>query len=83
MVPQGIFILYAKGYGDDMNKFILEVLAFILICLAVLGLIHQQLTTCDPLFDLHEIVNHESIVICLVASAVALLVGKYLGKLGL
>ncbi len=66
-----------------MNKFVLEILAFILLCLAVLGLVHQQLTNCDPLFDWREIVNHESIVVCLVASAVALIVGKYLGKLGL
>ena len=66
-----------------MNKFLLEILAFLLLCLAVLGLVHQQLTTYDSLFDCREIMNHESIVVCLVVSAIALLVGKYLGKLGL
>ena len=66
-----------------MNKFVLEILAFILLCLAVFGLLHQQLTTSDSLFDLSDMMNHESLVACLVVSAIALVVGKYLGKIGL
>ena len=82
-IPSVIFIRYVKEYGEKVNKFVLEVLTFVLLSMAALGLIHQQLTTSDPWFDFHEIVNHESVVICLIASAISLLVGKYLGKLGL
>ena len=66
-----------------MKKFVLEILAFLLLCMAVLGLVHQQLYTCDAWFDWGEMLNHESLVACFVVAAIALVVGKYLGKIGL
>jgi hypothetical protein len=66
-----------------MKKFVSEILAFLLLCVAVLGLVHQHLFTCDNWFDWSEMLNHESLIACCVVAAIALVVGKYLGKIGL
>ena len=57
-----------------------EILAVILLILAVLGLIHQQLTSSDVWFHFRQLKNHETIVACCVVGAIALVVGKYLGR---
>jgi len=63
-----------------MKKYLVETLAVILLGLAVFGLVHQQLNTNDVWFNLREVANHEAIVACFVIAAVALVVGKYLGR---
>jgi len=63
-----------------MKKYLVETLAVILLIMAVFGLIHQQLNTNDVWFNFREVANHEAIVACFVVAAVALVVGKYLGR---
>ena len=55
----------------------------VLVVLAIVGLIHQQLTTSDVWFHFGQLRNHETIVACCIVGAVALVVGKYLGKIRL
>jgi hypothetical protein len=66
-----------------MKKHIIEILAVILLVLAVFGLIHQQLTTNDVWFQFQQLGNHETIVACCLVAAIALVAGKHLGRLGL
>lgn len=66
-----------------MKNFIPEILAVVLVVLAIVGLIHQQLTTSDVWFHFGQLRNHETIVACCIVGAVALVVGKYLGKIRL
>jgi len=66
-----------------VRNFIPEILAVILVVLAVLGLIHQQLTTNDVWFHLGQLKNHETIVSCCIVGAIALVAGKYLGRIRL
>jgi hypothetical protein len=64
-------------------RFLPEILAVIMVVLAILGLVHQQLTTSDVWFHLGQLRNHETIIACCIVGAVALVVGKYLGKIRL
>jgi len=58
-----------------------EVLAVVFIFLAAFGLIHQQLTSSDVWFHFGQMRNHETIVACCIVAAIALLIGKYLGRI--
>jgi len=72
-------VLHNKG--DKVLKWLPEILAVILMILAVPGLIHQQYATNDVWFHFHRLKNHETIVSCCVVAAIALVADKYLGKL--
>jgi len=63
-----------------MNR-IPENLAFMLLCLAVFGLFHQHITT-GVWFDYRQLWCHEDFIACAIVAAIALVVGKYLGKIG-
>jgi hypothetical protein len=63
-----------------MRNRIPEILAVICIILAVAAVLHQHFTTHDYWYDFSEVKNHEAIIACLVVAAVALLVGKHLGR---
>jgi hypothetical protein len=64
-----------------VTKYIIEILAVVFLCLAVLLMIHQQLTnTCDVWFHVEEIASHEVAASFCIVAAVALVIGKYLGK---
>ncbi|OGO21431.1 MAG: hypothetical protein A2144_03205 [Chloroflexi bacterium RBG_16_50_9] len=63
-----------------MKNHVVEIMAAVLLCLAVLVLVQQQITTDDVWFNWHQIKNHESLAISLAVAAAALLVGKCLGK---
>ena len=58
-----------------------EVSAFILICMAIFLFIHQQITSDDGWFSIHQIWHHETLIVAFVFGAVCLIVGKYLGRL--
>jgi hypothetical protein len=60
-----------------------EILAAVLIVISILLLVHQRLVSNDVWFHLRQIRNHETIVAFLVAGAIGLLAGKYLGKAGM
>ena len=72
--------MYLYIEGDKVKKRLPEILAVILLILAVLGLIHQQLTSNDVWFHFHQLKNHETIVACCIVGAIALVAGKYLGR---
>ncbi len=63
-----------------MKSYLPEILAMVSIIIAVLGLIHQQLVSNDVWFHFHQLKNHETIISCLLALAIGLVAGKYLGK---
>ncbi len=64
-----------------MKKYVPEILAVLSLCSAMLVLVHQQLTsTCDTWFHFQEIHSHEVLASFCVVAAVALVIGKYLGK---
>jgi hypothetical protein len=50
------------------------------VCLGVLTLVHQQLTNNDPWFDWRDFWHHEPLAACAFVAAIALMVGKYLGR---
>ncbi len=65
-----------------MNRFVLEILAFIALCLAVFGIFHQHITT-GVWFDYYQLWCHEDFIAVCIIAAIALMIGKYLGKIGL
>ena len=68
--------------GDKVKKYVTEGTAVIGFCLAIIGLIHQQIVSNDVWFHFRQMRNHETIVACCIIGALALLAGKYLGKYG-
>ena len=64
-----------------MKNFVPEILAVAALCLGVLVLVYQQLTSdCPVWFHFEELKSHEvAASLCFVA-AISLVVGKYLGK---
>jgi uncharacterized membrane protein len=77
-IPWSMFTLHFKG--EKVKQRIPEILAVILLVLAFLGLVHQQLVSNDVWFHYQQLKNHETIVSCFVIAAVALVAGKYLGR---
>jgi uncharacterized membrane protein required for colicin V production len=64
-----------------MKKFIPEILAALGIIGAAALLVQQHLTSSCPIFfHIEEIKSHEAAASFLVVAAVALVIGKYLGK---
>jgi hypothetical protein len=57
-----------------------EILSVALVWLAVIVIVHQQLFTNDVWFNFGQIWHHEPIIACLLVAAVALVLGKHLGK---
>jgi len=57
-----------------------EILAAVLLCLAVFGLVQQQLTSNDVGFNWRQFWHHEPLIACCFVAAIALVVGKYLGR---
>jgi uncharacterized membrane protein YvlD (DUF360 family) len=57
-----------------------EVFAFILVCAAILLVIHQQIISNDRLFNLHQMWHHETLIAAFLFGAVCLIIGKYLGR---
>ena len=55
-----------------------EIVAGILLCLAVALLVHQQLISNDVWFNWQQFWHHEPVIACCVIAAIALLAGKYL-----
>jgi len=56
-----------------------EILAGVLMVIAVVVVLHQHFKYHDIWFDLWQIKNHETLILSCVIAAIALLVGKYLG----
>jgi hypothetical protein len=54
-------------------------LAVVLVVLAAVTILHQKLGT-GRWFSLYQVINHETIAMCLVAAAVALLIGFRMGR---
>ena len=73
-----VFSLYLEGVS--VKNYLPEIIAALLLALAVFGLVHQQMTSNDVWFHLRQLRNHETIVSCLIAAAIALLTGKYLER---
>jgi hypothetical protein len=64
-----------------VKKYLVEILAVLALCLAVVVLVHQHLVSSCPIwFHTEEIFNHEAAASFCVIAAVALVIGKYLGK---
>jgi len=59
-----------------------EILAAIFIVASCLALLHQRFFGDDVWFHLRQMKNHETIIAFLVAGAIGLLAGKYLGRFG-
>jgi hypothetical protein len=57
-----------------------EIFAVILICLAIILIIHQQLVSDDRLFNIRQMWHHETLIASFFFGAICLLIGKYLGK---
>jgi len=57
-----------------------EILAVLLLLVAVFLLIHQQLTSGGVWFNWQQFLHHESFIACSFVAAIALLAGKYLGR---
>jgi hypothetical protein len=57
-----------------------EVFAFILICVAIFLIIHQQILSNDRLFNLHQMWHHETLIATFLFGTVCLIIGKYLGR---
>jgi hypothetical protein len=65
-----------------MKKFVPEILALLLLGAAVAVLVRQQVVThCPTFFHLEEIHSYEALASFLVVGGVALVIGKYLGRL--
>jgi hypothetical protein len=65
-----------------MKKYVPEILAVLSLCSAVLVLVLEQLTSACPIFfHFEEIHSHEALASFLIVGGVALIIGKYLGKL--
>jgi hypothetical protein len=59
-----------------------EIIAAILICLAIFLAVHQQIISDDRWFNLGQMWHHETLIAAFVFGAACLIVGKYLGKSG-
>jgi hypothetical protein len=62
-----------------MNR-IPEILAGILILLAVFLVIHQQLFSVDSWFNFQQLWHHETLIASFIFMAIGLILGKYLGR---
>jgi len=58
-----------------------EIFAVILICFAIILIIHQQMVSDDRWFSIRQMWHHETLIASFVFGAICLIVGKYLGKL--
>jgi hypothetical protein len=58
-----------------------EILAVIFLLMAIFLTIHQQLFSNDAWFNFQQLWHHETLIACFVFAAVALVLGKYLGRL--
>ena len=63
-----------------MIKRLPEILAVVLVCLALFLAIRQQIISDDRWFNLRQMWHHETLIAAFVFGAVCLIVGKYLGK---
>jgi hypothetical protein len=64
-----------------MKNFVPEILAVLAICLGVLVLVYQQLTTDCPIwFHFEDLKSYEVAASFCFIAAIALVVGKYLDK---
>ena len=66
-----------------MKNCVPEILVVVLVILAGLSLIHQQLATSDVWFHFGQLKSRETIVACFIVGAIALVAGKYLGRVRL
>jgi hypothetical protein len=57
-----------------------EVLAVMLLWLALILLVHQRLFRNGVWFDFGEFWSHEALIACCIVAAIALVIGKYLGR---
>gem|GEM_PF-2553318 len=57
-----------------------DIFAAISFCLAMFLLVHQQLTT-NVWFSWQQFWHHEPLIACGFVAAIALLIGKYVGRL--
>ncbi len=64
-----------------MRNHVPEILAVIALVLALVGLLHQIFTSEEAWFSWQQFWHHEPLIIVCVVAAVALVAGKYLGRL--
>ena len=64
-----------------MKKYLPEILAVVLICLAVLVLVYQRVaTSCTIWFHVSDIMSYEVAASFCVVAAIAVVISKYLGR---
>ena len=64
-----------------MRNRVPEILAVIALVLALVGLLHQIFASTEAWFSWQQFWHHESLIVVCVVAAVALVAGKYLGRL--